>query len=190
MIVEPAPALAPVMPPVIVPIVQVNVLTPGVLAVNAIFVAVPLHIVAVAGVVTTGAGLTVTVIVNGAPVQPNADVGVTIYCTVPGFTLLGLVNVCAIVVPQAAAHAVAPVIPPVIVPIVQVNVLAPGVLVVNAIAVAVPLQIVAVGAVVTTGEGLTVTVIVNTGPVQPNAETGVTRNCTEPADTLLGLTKF
>jgi hypothetical protein len=60
-IVDPLPALAPVMLPVIVPIVQVNVL--AALAVNEIFVAVPLQIVAVFAVVTTGLGLTVIVIV-------------------------------------------------------------------------------------------------------------------------------
>jgi hypothetical protein len=47
--------------PVIVPTVHVNVL--AALAVNAMFVAVALHIVAVLAVVTTGLGLTVTVIV-------------------------------------------------------------------------------------------------------------------------------
>jgi hypothetical protein len=60
-IVDPLPALAPVILPVIVPTVQVNVL--GADAVNAIFVAVALQIVAVFAVVTTGVGLTVTVIV-------------------------------------------------------------------------------------------------------------------------------
>lgn len=52
----------------------------------------------------------------------------------------------------------APVIAPVIVPIVQVKVL--GALDVSAILVAVPLQIAAVFAVVTTGVGFTVTVII------------------------------
>jgi hypothetical protein len=60
-IVDPLPADGPVMPPVIVPTVHVNVLAAD--AVNAIFVAVALHIVAVLAVVTTGVGLTVTVIV-------------------------------------------------------------------------------------------------------------------------------
>jgi hypothetical protein len=60
-IVEPLPPLAPVTPPVTVPIVQLNVL--AALAVNAIFVEVALHIVAVLAVVTTGVGLTVTVII-------------------------------------------------------------------------------------------------------------------------------
>ena len=53
-----AQALAPVIPPVIVPIIQVKVVPGSVLAVKAIPVAVPLQIVAVAGVVTIGSGLT------------------------------------------------------------------------------------------------------------------------------------
>jgi hypothetical protein len=142
------------MPPVIVPIVQVNVL--AAVEVNAILVADPLQIAAVFAVVTAGVGLTVTVIVYGAPGQAGVavDVGVTIYCTVPGVALLGLVRVWAIVLPEPA---LAPVMPPVIVPTVQVNVLAE--VAVNAMFVAVALQIAAVFAVVTTGVGLTVTVI-------------------------------
>ena len=77
------------------------------------------------------------------------------YCTVPAALLLGLLSVCAIVLP---APALAPVILPVIVPTVQVNVLAA--LAVSAMFVAVPLQIAAVFAVVTAGVGFTVTVIV------------------------------
>ena len=57
--VEPDPLLAPVMPPVMVPIVQVNVL--GMLAVRAIFGPTPLQVVAVFAVVTVGKGLTVIV---------------------------------------------------------------------------------------------------------------------------------
>jgi hypothetical protein len=153
-IVAPLPALAPVIPPVIVPTVHVNVL--AAVDVSAILVAVPLQIAAVFAVVTTGVGLTVTVIVYGDPAQVvlAEDVGVTIYWTVPAALLLGLVNVCAIVAPLPA---LAPVIPPVIVPIVHVNVLAA--VAVNAMFVAVALQIAAVFAVVTTGVGLTVTVI-------------------------------
>ncbi len=90
--VLPDPALAPVMLPVIAPTVQVKVL--GAEAVNAMFVAVPLQIVAVLAVVTTGLGLTVTVIVYGVPGQAGVavDVGVTIYSTVPAVALLGLVR--------------------------------------------------------------------------------------------------
>ena len=61
MIVPPDPALAPVMPPVIVPIVHANVL--GALAVSAMFGPVPLHVAAVFAVVTAGVGFTVTVMV-------------------------------------------------------------------------------------------------------------------------------
>jgi hypothetical protein len=65
------------MPPVIAPTVQVKVL--GKEAVRLMFGLVPLQITAVAGDVTTGAGLTTTVIVYVAPVQPPAvDVGVTV----------------------------------------------------------------------------------------------------------------
>lgn len=57
----PAPAVAPVIPPVMVPMVQLNVL--AVVDVSAMFVAVLLQIAAVFGVVTAGVGFTVTVIV-------------------------------------------------------------------------------------------------------------------------------
>jgi hypothetical protein len=144
-----------VIPPEIVPIVQLKVL--AAVDVNEIFVVAPLQIVALLAVVTTGVGFTVTVIVYGDPGQPGVavDVGVTIYCTVPAVALLGLVRVCAIVLP---APIDAPLILPVIVPTVQVNVL--GAVAVNAMFVAVPLQIAAVLAVVTAGVGLTVTVMV------------------------------
>ena len=146
--------MAPVILPVIVPTVQVNVL--GVLAVKAMLVAVPLQIVAVLAVVTTGVGLTVTVIVYGDPGQSveAVDVGVIMYSTVPAVVLLGLFNVCAIVDPLPG---VAPVMPPVIFPMVHANVLVA--LAVNGMLVAVPLHIVADVAVVTTGVGFTVTVI-------------------------------
>jgi hypothetical protein len=52
--VPPDPALAPVILPEIVPIVQLNVL--GVDADNAILVFFPLQIVVVSGVITTGEG--------------------------------------------------------------------------------------------------------------------------------------
>jgi hypothetical protein len=121
------------------------------------FVAVALQIVAVLAVVITGVGLTVIVIVYVGPGHAGiaVDVGVTIYWTVPAVALDGLVSVWAMVAPELF---VAPVILPVIVPTVQVNVLAADA--VSAIFVAVALQMVAVLAVVTTGVGLTVTVIV------------------------------
>ena len=69
----------------------------------------------------------------------------------------------------------APVIPPVIVPTVHVKV--DAALAVRAIFVAVALQIVTVLAVVTTGVGFTVTVIVYCGPGQAGVavDVGVTR---------------
>ena len=69
------------MPPVIVPIVHVNVL--ATLAVRAMLVPVPLQIVFVAAVVTVGAGFTVTMNVAGVPVHPFAD-GVTVSVAVIG----------------------------------------------------------------------------------------------------------
>jgi hypothetical protein len=59
--VDPELAVAPVMPPVIAPIVQVKLL--GVLDVKMILGPVPLQVLAVEGLVTDGVGLTVTVIV-------------------------------------------------------------------------------------------------------------------------------
>jgi hypothetical protein len=89
--VVPEFAEAPVIPPVIVPIVQAKV--PATLDVSAIFGPVPLHILAVGVLVTIGAGYTVTVIANGVPVQdPVVEVGVTRYITDPDVILLGLVS--------------------------------------------------------------------------------------------------
>lgn len=59
--VAPVPGVAPVIPPVIVPIVQLKVL--AAVATSAILVVPPLQMAAVLAVVTTGVGLTVTVIV-------------------------------------------------------------------------------------------------------------------------------
>ena len=75
-IVDPLDALAPVIPPVIVPIVQLKVV-PVTLLFNVIFVAVPLQIVVGLTVVTLGFGFTVTTMFVGAPGQPFAN-GVTI----------------------------------------------------------------------------------------------------------------
>ena len=64
------------------------------LAVNDILVEVPLHIVLVAALETTGIGLTVTVIIKEVPMhEPPVDVGVITYSTVPVSELLGLVSV-------------------------------------------------------------------------------------------------
>jgi len=152
--VEPDPALAPVIPPMFAPIVQVKVL--AIEAVKLIFGLVPLQMVAVDEFVTTGLGLTVTKIVKGVPAQePVMAVGVTIYSTVPEVKLLGLVSGWLMVEPDPA---LAPVIPPVAAPIVQRKV--DGTLAVNVIFGPDPLHVTAVGEVVTIGVGLTVTVIV------------------------------
>ena len=71
-------ALAPVILPVMVPMVQVKV--PGTLDVNAMFGPLPLQVLAVTALVTAGAGFTVTVMVYAAPAQePTVEVGVTKY---------------------------------------------------------------------------------------------------------------
>jgi len=91
LIVLPDASLAPVIPPVIVPTVHAKLL--GALAVNAIFGPVPLQVLAVLAVVTTGVGLTVTTILYGLPIHdPVVEVGVTRYSTVPAVALLGLVS--------------------------------------------------------------------------------------------------
>ena len=59
--VFPDPGVAPVIPPLIAPIVHVKLL--DAVDVRLIFGEVPLQIVAVAGEFTTGVGLTVTVII-------------------------------------------------------------------------------------------------------------------------------
>jgi hypothetical protein len=61
LIVAPEPAVAPVIPPVIAPTVQVKL--PGEEAVRLMLGLAPLQIIAVLGVVITDTGLTVTVIV-------------------------------------------------------------------------------------------------------------------------------
>jgi hypothetical protein len=67
-IVEPLEALAPVTPPVVPAIVQLNV-APATLLVRAIFVVSVLHIVVGLAVETFGVGLTVIVKVCAGPVQ-------------------------------------------------------------------------------------------------------------------------
>jgi hypothetical protein len=90
--VAPELAEAPVMLPVTVPIVHEKLL--GAVAVKPTLGAVPLQILAVFGVVTSGTGYTVTVIIEDPPAHvPDVPVGVTIYSTVPATALLGLVNV-------------------------------------------------------------------------------------------------
>jgi hypothetical protein len=168
LMVEPELALAPVMPPVMVPIVHEKVL--GKFAARLIFVAVPVQMFAVLGVVMEGAGFTVIVMVEGVPAQePDVAVGVTMYCTVPA-VLPGLVSTWLMVEPEPL---LAPVIPPVIVPIVHEKEL--GALAVKLRFGPVPLQIVAAVVEVMTGAGLTVTVMVNGLPTQePVVDVGVT----------------
>jgi len=90
--VPPLPALAPVIPPVIVPTAQVKEL--AVLAVKLMLGLVLLQIDVVGEVVICGVGLTVTVITKGAPTQlPVTDVGVTMYSTFPAVLLLGFASV-------------------------------------------------------------------------------------------------
>jgi hypothetical protein len=168
--------------PVIVPIVHAKLL--AIEAVKLIFGLVPLQVTAVFAVVTTGLGFTVTVIVREGPAhEPVVVVGVTRYSTVPVATLLGLVSVWLMVAPEPV---VAPVIPPVIVPTVQAKLL--GALDVKVIFGLEPLQMLAVGVLVTIGVGLTVTVIVYAAPAQePVVEVGVIIYCIVPATALLGL---
>jgi hypothetical protein len=72
----PEPALAPVIPPEIVPTDHVKLL--GILEFKEIFGLVPLQIVALFGLVTAGPGLTVTAIVYGVPIhEPAIEVAVT-----------------------------------------------------------------------------------------------------------------
>jgi hypothetical protein len=182
LITDPAPADAPVIPPEIVPIVQVKLL--GELDVNVRFVFVPLHIKCEGGLVTTGVGFTVTTILYGAPAQfPVTDVGVTIYSTVPAFALLGLVSTWLMFEPDPE---LAPLILPVIEPILHVKVL--GVLEVSAMFVFVPLQIAFEEEFVTTGVGFTVTVILYGTPGhEPVVDVGVMMYSTIPAVELPGL---
>ena len=134
--------------------------------------------------VTLGIGSTVTVMVKtGLTHPPSAEVATTLYSTVPEVALLGLVSVWLMLAPEPA---VAPVIPPVMVPMVQVN--EAVVLAVRVMPVDEPEQILKVGALVTTGPGLTVTVIVTGLPKQvPEVERGVTMYSTDPGSELLGL---
>ena len=111
----PEPAVAPVIPPAVAPMVQVNEAV--VLAVRVMPVDEPEQILSVGSVVTTGPGFTVTVIVTGSPKQASeVERGVTMYSTDPGSELLGLISVWLIFDPLPG---VAPVIPPVILSIVH-----------------------------------------------------------------------
>jgi len=169
LIVEPEPADAPVIAPILVPNVHAKVL--AVLDVRLMFGPVPLQIAAVVAVVTDGVGFTVTVILVAEPTQePIVEVGVTAYTILPAVELLGLVNVWLMVEPEPAE---APVIAPVLVP--KVHAKFEAALAVRLILGPVPLQVLVVVDVVTAGVGFTVTVILVADPVQePTVEVGVT----------------
>ena len=75
-----------------VPTVQLKLL--GTLEDNEILGLLPLHVVAVAVLVTNGIGFTVTVMVDEFPTHPpEIEVGVTIYWTLPADELLGLLKI-------------------------------------------------------------------------------------------------
>lgn len=80
-IVEPDPALAPVMPPVTVPMVQLK--SEAIFEVRLMPVPVPEQIVRLEALVTVGTGFTVRVKLNGVPVHPLAA-GVTVIVAVTG----------------------------------------------------------------------------------------------------------
>lgn len=85
-IVDPEEALAPVTPPVVPAIVQLNVV-PATLLVRATLVVLPLQIVVGLTVDTFGVGFTVIVNVCGAPVhvtEPLVKLGVTVMVAVTG----------------------------------------------------------------------------------------------------------
>jgi hypothetical protein len=126
--------------------------------------------------VTGGSGFTVTVMANAVPVhEPVFEMGVTIYCTVPA-ELSEFVNTSLIDVPEPGF---APVIFPVIVPTVHEKLL--GTLAVKLTFTANPLQTDAEAAVVTAGNGVTVTVIVKADPThEPSVDVGVILYCTVP----------
>ena len=125
-------------------------------------------------------------IVKGDPAQePTDEVGVTTYSTVPADTLPGLVSVWLIGDPEPFT---APVMLPVVAPTVQIKLLAA--LAVKVILGDVPLQVLAVAALVTAGIGFTVTTIEYAAPAhEPDEEVGVIRYWTVPALALLGLVK-
>ena len=78
MITVPEPAEAPVILPVMAPMVQEKLL--AMLDVKVIFGLVLPQLLTVATLVTEGEGFTVTVIVNGIPIHPfPVEVGVTRY---------------------------------------------------------------------------------------------------------------
>ena len=138
----------------------------------------PLHIVAVMAL-TAGIGLTVTVIVNAAPVHAAVD-GVTVYVAVCT-ALVGLTRVPEM--SPASVPAAPPVIPPVTTGAAHVYAIPAGIIpsvrFMGAMVKLPPLQMVAVW-LLTAGLGFTVTVTVNGVPVQLAVE-GVTLYVAVPA---------
>lgn len=138
------------------------------LLVRAIAVAPPEQMLEAAGVaVAEGIGLTVTLATIGVPAQPPA-VGVIVYTAVPALVVVA-VSVWAMVAPELAEAPVT-----FVCVTVQAKVV-PPVLLVNAMEVAPPEQIVwEAGVAVAVGLGLTVTVTICTDPGHPPVEVGVT----------------
>jgi len=155
-----------------------------VLAVRVIFGLRSLQVLAEVALVTTGVGLTVTVIASGLLGQlPTVEVATTLYTTVPGEVELGLYSVSTI----SPLPPLAPVTPKVMVPTVRVKVL--SVLDDNGIFSCELLHTLALAAFVTNGAGFTITVIIAGELVQfPICDTGVTKYSMLPAVILLVLT--
>ena len=165
----PKPAVAPLTPVCVTVQLYVAPATP-LLVLNAIPVVAPLQIVCDAGVATTsGLGSTVTITVIGEPAQLAAE-GVIVYVAVPAIEPV-VVNVSDIVEPLPTSTPLTPTSTRV-----QLYVgLATPLVVVNAMLVDTPLQIVCAAGVATTfGRGSTVIVTGIDTPAQPDA-LGVTR---------------
>jgi hypothetical protein len=140
----------------------------------------PLHTVASSVVLNTGSGLTVNVMFCEDPVQPEALIAVTLYTTVraPPVTLVNLSFNIALEAWPAPVVALPPpaVRPPptVMLLIVYVDAATLVPFVFNVIPEAIPLQTALLNVVLTTGSGLTVSVMFCEDPVQPEALTPVT----------------
>src|ERR1051325_10662758 len=90
---DPDPALAPVIPPVMVPMVHVKLL--GTLADRLILVLEPVQTVAVFGVVTAGVVLTTTTVDPCALVHPFT-VTVTLYVPAAAAVTLAILGFCEV----------------------------------------------------------------------------------------------
>lgn len=145
--------------------VEATLLVKGILTVP------PLQTVAELALVMAGVGLTVTVTVCALPAQsPPLEVGVTVYITLCALAVLFVI--ASLKVPLVCVVVLSPVVLRLSAAI-QVNV--DGTLLVKGILTVLPLQIVAVFALVITGVGLTVTLTVCDMPAQLAAvDVGVT----------------